>query len=74
MYVYIYPYIHTYIHTYIYTYLHTFKQTYIHTNIHTYRVTLAVPPQYAAHLDLEKVKNVFPYGKKTIVVQVRAAK
>ena len=34
------------------------------------RVTLALPRSLASSLDLDKVKAVFPYGKKDIVVQV----
>ncbi len=34
------------------------------------RVTLALPKSLASSLDLDKVKAVFPYGKKEIVVQV----
>jgi uncharacterized protein (TIGR02058 family) len=32
------------------------------------RVTLAIPPEYRAGLDLDKVRGVFPYGQKVAVV------
>jgi uncharacterized protein (TIGR02058 family) len=32
------------------------------------RVTLAIPPEYKAGLDLDKVRGVFPYGQKVAVV------
>ena len=35
------------------------------------RVTVAVPKGLSSNLDLERVKAVFPYGRKDIVVQVR---
>ncbi|GMH79608.1 hypothetical protein TrLO_g6272 [Triparma laevis f. longispina] len=33
------------------------------------QIILAVPPKYQKDLDLEAVKNVFPYGAKEVVVQ-----
>ena len=36
------------------------------------RVTLAIPSALASSLDLDRVKAVFPYGRKEIVVTVSA--